>query len=41
MHLVNGKLHHAALAFGVSIGLTFNADTATLAGYDFVFGNPL
>jgi len=38
LHFVNAQLNHAALAFGIRIGLALNSGSASFAGNDFVFG---
>lgn len=38
LYFVNAKLHHAALAFGISIGLALYSRSTSFAGNDFVFG---
>ncbi len=36
LHFINGKLHLAALTFGVRVGFAFKSGAATLALYNFV-----
>lgn len=38
LHFVYTELHHAALAFGISIGFALNSRSASFAWNDFVFG---